>query len=116
MHEGLLADAAAATEVLVVKGPAFDPRRRKSNEVLARVHDPVAIDALKRALAVRATSSDVFLMTPGDPSLVFVNGRELLGVITFVAGDRIRAVGWSGDLELVDPVALQRWLSDVAHL
>lgn len=100
-----------ATRVLVVEGADYDPRHRKSNTVLADERDEDSIRLLVGALD-SLESDQMSWMTPGRPTLVFLEDREVLVAVTFIRPDYIRCHLYDADRRLRHPEQLIRWLDD----
>ncbi|MEQ1699383.1 MAG: hypothetical protein ABMA25_04695 [Ilumatobacteraceae bacterium] len=100
------------SRVLVVAGSEYSHSRRRANTVLADVTDPGVIAALASALV--ASPSGEALMTPGDPTIVILDGRELLNVVHVIGEGHIRCAAlWDSDAMLEQPTALSEWLRRV---
>ena len=107
---GLISDAfASASRVLIVRGSTYDPKHRASQQIVADVREPTMLIDL--AAALTASPTDFALMTPGDPTLVILDDRNVLLTIQCVQPGFIRlAAITEGDCRLDDPSALGRWL------
>ena len=102
-------DVSEASRVLVVAGSEYNGSDRSANVVLADVSDERMIASLGVALAAQPT--DAALMTPGDPTIVILNGSEVLHIVHVVGATFVRcATIWSGDAQLVQPDALGDWM------
>ena len=84
----------------------FNPKKRKSNSVLARTEDSGLIDRAISGLAF-ATGERMDWMTPGAPTLVFLEGRTVLAAVRLLLPGYIRCAElWEGDAPLVDGDAI----------
>ena len=91
------------TRIELVAGATYDSRRRKNNDRLAVCVDP---DVVARAVLAFefADESRMDWMTPGGPTLAFLDRRQLVVAVVCVFPGHVRAEGiWDGDAELVDP-------------
>jgi hypothetical protein len=94
------------TRIELVGGATYDSRRRKNNDQLAVCVDPDVV--AKAVLAIEFTDKRrMDWMTPGGPTLAFLDGRQLVVAVVCVLPGYVRGEGiWDGDAELVDPEGL----------
>ena len=61
--------------------------------------------------ALAATPGDAALMTPGDPTIVILDGRDVLYVVQLIGETHVRCTTlWDTDARLNQPTAVAAWL------
>lgn len=97
---------------LVINGgyEDFNPKKRKSNHVLARTGDR---ELIKNAISGLAFGDGPRFdwMTPGAPTLVFLEGRTVLAAVRCLQPGYIRCAElWEGDAPLEDGGSIEALL------
>lgn len=102
---------------MVVRGSHFAVGRRKANRVLASTRDSGALAELRSALGCTPRAKRMDWMTPGEPTIALLaDGHRYLAAITVVGHDYVRSPGLlAGDVPLVAPERLMRWLALVTR-
>lgn len=107
-----------ADRVVVVQGAGYDSKNRKNNEVLADVRDQASVAELVAALQTNDNGEDLYLMTPGTPTIALCNGRQVIAAIvcilpppgtlgrSFLRCEQL----WDGDLPSASGELLVSWL------
>jgi hypothetical protein len=101
-----------ATSVRVIAGSSISSKR-KNDKLLFLATDVVALSELRDALRVRPLGAQLHVMTPGDPTLVFIAGKDTLLTVQYLGGDPdlVRSDVLGEDALLTGRDALTAWLS-----
>jgi hypothetical protein len=101
---------ARMTRVTVVRGAVFDPRRRRNNEVLARLDDDAFLADLRVALRVGDTSEEAAWAMTGDPTFALHAADAYLGCVSLLGVGWLRSELLPWDAPLREPDHLATWL------
>lgn len=100
-----------ACRVRVTDGGASAGRPMSADVVIDET-DPVALDALRAALTVRALPGGMCMCAGGTAFEFFDSRNREVAVVGLHHGLSVRWSGWHGDAILADGQALLRWLDE----
>jgi len=100
----------AASRVALIGGTSFNAARRASNDVLGSTTDRARIAALVDLLEL-GSGERMSWMTPGGPTLVFLDGDAVVTEIVLLRPDYVRSeLHIDGDAPLANSDGLEAWL------
>jgi hypothetical protein len=96
--------------IVVTAANPFNPRKKKSNDVLADIRDAGSIVLAKDVFLVDMNSFKGTWMSPVDIYVGFLSGTHLIGSVGVVLESLLRSPDWEGDYAVKKPHELYSWL------
>lgn len=96
--------------IVVTAANPFDPRKKKSNDVLADIRNTESIELAKDVFLVDLNSFKGSWMSPVDVYVGFLSGKCLIGSVGVVLGSLLRSPDWEGDYAVKNHHELHSWL------
>ncbi|MFZ2267341.1 MAG: hypothetical protein WAV95_07150 [Azonexus sp.] len=98
--------------IVITAATPFDPRKKKSNDVLADIRDSGSIGLAKNVFLVDINSFKGSWMSPVDVYVGFLSGKRLIGSVGVVLWGLLRSPDWECDYAVKSHHELLGWLLD----